>query len=279
MKYDLHSHSTYSDGALTPEQLIHRAKEKAVDVLALTDHDTTAGLAEAAQAAKQYQLQLINGIELSTRWKKHDIHIVGLNIDPGNNILQQAIDHQQQQRIVRGRQIGVQLAKQGIADAYAAACQIAGREEVGRPHFAQVLVQRGIVNSIRSAFKRYLIQGKPAYVATEWLSFNDTITCIKQAGGCAVLAHPARYHLTMTQLRLLLSDFKAADGQGIEVVSSAHNQQEIETMAELSVGHQLYASVGSDFHGPDLGWGELGHLRPLPSQCRPIWKLLHDANI
>ena len=153
MKYDLHSHSTYSDGALTPQQLIQRAKEKAVDVLALTDHDSTAGLAEAAKAAEQYQLQLINGIELSTRWKKHDIHIVGLNIDPENNILQQAISHQQQQRIARGRQIGVQLAQLGILDTYTEACQIAGRAEVGRPHFAQVFINRKRVNSIKAAFK------------------------------------------------------------------------------------------------------------------------------
>jgi predicted metal-dependent phosphoesterase TrpH len=274
--YDLHSHSTASDGTLTPTALIERALRQGVDVLALTDHDVLDGLEEAEAAARASRLRLIPGVEISVNWGSRVIHIVALDIDPSHSLLCRGLEDLRGQRLQRAERIGQRLARLGIEGAWAGARELASGQIVTRSHFAQYLVNAGVVSDFQAAFRRYLRQGKPAYVACEWTSLEQAVQWIVAAGGQAVIAHPARYGLSGLKLRMLLDDFKAAGGVALEVVSSSHNPAETRKMAELARHHGLLASVGSDFHSPEQGWAELGRVAALPKICIPIW---HDWDI
>ncbi|MBS0359461.1 MAG: PHP domain-containing protein [Proteobacteria bacterium] len=271
--YDLHSHSIYSDGELTPTALVHAAIEAGIQVFSLTDHDTLNGYPEALAAAKESSLILIPGVEISCRWRHSDIHVIGLRVDPANTLLQAGLERQQQQRIERGRLIGKNLENIGIPHAHVGACSIAGSEIVGRPHFAKFMVQQKIVPDIQTAFKKYLVKGKPGYAPMAWCDMTEAVQWIHAAGGQAVMAHPARYKLTSKRLRLLLQNFKSAGGVAMEIVTANHTPDDVQRMALLSQQCELLASVGSDFHGPTMGRARLGFLSPLPSTCIPIW---HD---
>ena len=276
LKYDLHSHTIYSDGSLTPEALVALAKEHKVDVLALTDHDTTAGIALAAKAAMDVGIGFMPGVEISALWKGsagyQPIHILGLGIDPANEALQVGLKNQEAMRIDRAKAMGEELAKKGIEGVYEQAKALAGDKIVGRAHFAQVLVQQGYAKDVKHVFKHYLAGGKPGFVPTKWAAYDEVITWIQGAGGQAVLAHPARYKLTTAKLKHLLKDFKAAGGDGLEVVTSNHDPKETQQMANLAVQFDLKASSGSDFHGPHMPWAVLGRLAPIPKGCTPIWQ-------
>lgn len=274
--YDLHSHSTASDGTLTPTALIERALRQGVDVLALTDHDVLDGLEEAEAAARASRLRLIPGVEISVNWGSRVIHIVALDIDPSHPLLCRGLEDLRGQRLQRAERIGQRLARLGIEGAWAGARELAGGQIVTRSHFAQYLVNAGVVSDFQAAFRRYLRQGRPAYVACEWTSLEQAVQWIVAAGGQAVIAHPARYGLSGLKLRMLLDDFKTAGGAALEVVSSSHNPAETRKMAELARRHGLLASVGSDFHSPEQGWAELGRVAALPPICIPIW---HDWGI
>ncbi len=273
LRYDLHSHSDCSDGTLSPEQLVERAKLQQVDVLALTDHDTIAGVTRAQQAAASAGLTLIPASEISAKWNKKDIHIIALAIDIENQLLQEGLQRHQQKRETRAEAMGDRLAELGIKGAYAGAKKICGKALLTRPHFAKFLIEQGHVSSFNDAFKRYLAAGKPGYVVTPWASMEEVVRWIRAAGGQAVLAHPTCYKLTSSQLRHLLRDFKEVGGVGLEVVTSYHNADETQRMATLAASMQLFASVGSDFHGIAEKRIELGQLRPLPGNCKPIWQL------
>lgn len=271
--YDLHCHSTASDGALSPTELIRRAHQKGVTVLALTDHDTTAGLEEASQAGRDLGLRLIAGIELSASYANQCLHIIGLNIDPSNPYLAQGLNKQQQLRERRARQIAEKLEKKGISGVYQAVVETTGAGEITRSHFADFLVAQGYVASQQDAFDKFLSKGKPAFVKTEWASLADAVNWIRLAGGIAVLAHPLRYNMSNKWMNLALAAFKLAGGQGVEVVTGRANADDIQSSLQFALKHQLHASLGSDFHNPENQWVELGRLAPLPAQTRPVWDL------
>lgn len=270
---DLHCHSHYSDGLHSPDELINQSVAAGVRLLALTDHDTLAGLAALHEAANPHaSLTVINGIELSTRWKKYDIHIVGLRIDPQHPELIKLNEQQNESRISRAHEIGQRLALAGVDKAYQKACDLAGHERVGRPHFAQVLVDEGLAVDRQAAFKRFLGRGRMAYIPTPWLSIPEAVAGIVNAGGEAVLAHPLKYNLTRTRLHDLVNEFKSAGGVGIEVVSGEMTVTQVQEMAGLALRYQLLASSGSDYHGANVSRISLGRQRQLPLNCTPIWQ-------
>lgn len=272
-KYDFHCHSTVSDGVLSPTELVQRAHEQDVTVLALTDHDTTAGYDEALAAASKAGIKLIAGIELSAGWHGKTFHIVGLGINPGNPALLEATRHLQVIRQERAEQIAAKLEKKRIPGALAAVTKAAGDSMVTRTHFADFLVSQNHVSSQQEAFDRYLAKGKSAYVATVWPELDLAVNWIIQSGGIAVLAHPLRYKLTANWMKRLLTSFKQAGGQGIEVITGRCNADEIKLAGTLANSFELAGSVGSDFHNPANPWVELGRLAPLPENVKPVWEL------
>lgn len=274
MIFDLHCHSNQSDGILSPEDLLSRAKTKGVDVLALTDHDTIAGLTSARQAADLHGVRLINGIEFSSQWGKGGVHIVGLGVDTTSSSLQRAISAQQDARTQRAEAIAERLQKAGFSAALEGAQSIAGDALVGRPHFAQWLVKIGAVANVNAAFKKYLGAGKPADVKYQWPDMSHIIDWIHGAAGVAVLAHPFKYDLTRTKMCALIGDFKARGGDALEVISGHQAAGVAEDLARIAEANHLYASCGSDFHMPDQPWQELGNFGVLPERCRPVWQLL-----
>lgn len=269
---DLHSHSTASDGTLSPTQLVRKAAEAGVSTLALTDHDCISGIKEAKKAAHQLGINLVSGIELSVMWSKRTLHLVGLNIDIEHTALNAVLADAEMLRLRRGRKIGEKLEKVGINSAFEGACALAGGSLISRSHFAHFLVAQGHAKDIRQVFKRYMIKGKPGYVAEEWMSLEQGIELIHKAGGVAILAHPARYHLSRTRLRGLLKELKSLGVDGIEVVSGSHSQDENKTIAQHALDFDLSASQGSDYHGPEKPWVQLGCLPPMHYRCRPIWE-------
>lgn len=273
---DLHCHSHFSDGELSPDALLSKAVQSRVRVLALTDHDTTAGIVSLREAALGSDITIINGIELSTRWKKYDIHIIGLNVDPKDENLSGLVKKQNESRIARALKIAECLAEVGIQDAYRKASEIAGHERVARPHFAQVLINEGKARDMKSAFKSFLGSGKNAYVCTAWATIEDAVAAIVSAGGQAVIAHPLKYKLTRSKLHELVDAFKSVGGVGIEVVSGDITVKDSNQLAGLCMRFDLLASTGSDYHGDRLSRVGLGQQRPLPVNCTPIW---HQWNI
>jgi predicted metal-dependent phosphoesterase TrpH len=273
-KYDLHCHSTASDGTLSPTELVQRASEKGVTHLALTDHDTTQGLAEAQATADANGMHLINGIELSTSWQNHCFHIVGLGIDPSHPTLRAGIQRLQLIRTDRAEQIAAKLDKKRIPGALAAVKEIAGHGMITRTHFADFLLSQRYVLTQQEAFDHYLGSGKPAYVSTTWAELRDAISWITEAGGVAVLAHPMRYKLTASWLKRVLTAFKDAGGQSIEVITGRTNPDDIRRTSLYASQFKLAGSVGSDFHSSANVWVELGRLAPLPKNIQPVWELL-----
>ncbi|MBE2894153.1 RNase RNM [Spirabiliibacterium falconis] len=267
--YDLHCHSNASDGVLTPSDIVARAATQGVKVLALCDHDTTRGVAEAQCAAKKHNITLVSGVELSTLWQNRGIHIVGLNFDPAHSAMTALLAQQAQLREQRAIQIGEKLVKCGLPDAYESAKRLAGGE-VTRAHYARLLVQAGKVKNEAQAFKRYLGQGKSAYVSANWCDIPHAIDIIHQAGGLAVCAHPLRYPMTRKWLLRLLNEFKAAGGDAVEVAHSGQSPDQRHNLAQITRELGLLASAGSDFHFP-CGWVELGKNLWLPESVTPIW--------
>lgn len=269
MRYDLHSHSTASDGVLTPTELVARAIEKHIDVLALTDHDTVAGIAEAKAYAQGKPIQLISGVEISILWQEKSIHLTALNVDETHPALVALLTRQQQWRDQRAREIGEKLAHIGIEGAYEGAKRLASGE-VTRAHYGRFLLEQGYVRNVEHAFKRYLGTGKPAYVKPRWCSLEEAIEVTHQAGGVICVAHPLRYRLTGRWIRRLLAEFKQAGGDGMEVCGANQTSDETQLLTRWAAEFGLAASVGSDFHYP-TGWLELGRLPALPASCLPIW--------
>lgn len=275
--YDLHCHSTASDGALSPAELVQRARLQGVTALALTDHDTTAGLAEARAAAAEAGIRFIDGIELSTTWQGKCLHVVGLNVDPAYPPLAEAIHNLQNTRLERAEQIALKLEKKRIPGALEAVRKAAGAGMITRTHFADFLLSQGHVGTLQEAFDRYLAKGKPAYVPTPWVELEIGVGWLRQSGGVAVLAHPTRYDLTASWMRRLLAEFKAFGGQAIEVVTGRSTDEEIKRVGDYARRFELAGSTGSDFHNPANQWVELGRLEALPDGIVPVWELLPKA--
>lgn len=271
LHYDLHSHSTASDGSLPAAELVQRARAAGVDVLALTDHDSVDGLPAARAAAADCGLRLVAGAEISVTWNAITVHIVGLNIDADNPLLRAGLASLRDFRDWRAQEIGRRLDKAGIAGAYEGACAYANGRIVSRTHFAHFLVAQGRAKSLRDVFKKFLVRNKPGHVPGEWATLADAVGWIRAAGGEAVVAHPARYPLTGSKLRRLLNEFKDCGGVAMEVVSGSHTREDVERMAGLARTLELKASRGSDYHGPENPWIELGRVPELPTGCTPVW--------
>lgn len=271
--YDLHSHTTASDGILTPAELVIRAAQMRVGVLAITDHDTTAGLAEAAAAIKQHQLplRLVPGVEISTLWENHEIHIVGLGIDIQHESICRLLREQSDHRYQRAQEISARLAKARIAGAWEGANRLAEGGQVTRGHFARYLVELGLASNVGQVFKKYLAKGKTGYVPAQWCTIEHAIDAIQQSGGQAVLAHPGRYDLTAKWLKRLLAHFAEHGGDAMEVAQCQQAPHERAQLGQYARDYNLLASQGSDFHQP-CSWIELGRKLWLPAGVEPVWR-------
>jgi predicted metal-dependent phosphoesterase TrpH len=273
-KYDLHCHSTASDGSLTPTELVLRAKNNGVTHLSLTDHDTVAGIVEAQITADSVGIKLIPGIELSVNWQNKTLHIIGLNINPDFPDLSQGIAALQITRKTRAEKIAQKLAKKNIDGALEGVKQLAGKGMITRLHFANFLVTNNHVETQQKAFDKLLGKGKPAFVTTQWPELEIAISWIINSGGLPIIAHPFRYKLTASWMRRLLSAFKELGGVGIEVVTGRSSTDDIHKTGKYAKDFGLSGSVGSDFHSPDNVWVELGRLAKLPADIKPVWHLL-----
>ena len=267
---DLHSHTSFSDGVLSPRELINRAIDRGVDVLAITDHDTIDAYEHVSPVRKQ--LRLVPGIELSTQWGSAGIHVLGLNIDVESDAIKTAARVQSNTRLERARRISENLEKKGIEDSFSAARNLSVGGYIGRPHFARHLINIGKADSMHTAFKKFMGDGKAGDVKKHWAELPQIIQWIRDANGIAVLAHPLKYKLTRTRLKRLLDTFIEAGGQGMEVVSGQQMPQQTRDMAQLCEQKNLLASCGSDFHMPGKPWAELGTFTPLPENVRPVWE-------
>jgi predicted metal-dependent phosphoesterase TrpH len=272
-RYDLHCHSTYSDGLLPPAAVVSRAVACGVDVLALTDHDEVGGLPEAQDAATRAGVTLVCGAELSVTWDQITVHVVALGIDPRNDALIQGLEAIRSGRSRRARSIGESLAAAGIPGAYEGAMRYVTSERlVSRTHFARYLVAAGHARTMKDVFKRYLTRGHPGYVAHAWATLPQAVDWIHAAGGQAVVAHPGRYDLSAARMRRLLAEFRDLGGDALEVLSSSHTPAQFAEFAAHARAYGLRGSCGSDWHGPDESWMDLGALPELPMGVTPVWK-------
>jgi hypothetical protein len=271
-RYDLHAHSTASDGTLSPNELMTRAHRSGVDFMALTDHDTLEGLPEAEQTARSLGLGFVPGVEISVTWEGVTVHIVGLGIDYHDSVLQRGLVSLRAFRDWRAEEIGRRLEKHGIAGGFEAARNLSNGRLISRTHFARFLVAEGHAKDLRDVFRRFLVSGKPGFVPGRWADLSDALGWIHAAGGEAVIAHPARYKVTRSKLRRLIGEFAELGGRALEVVSGSHSRDDYFTMAQHARDFGLAASAGSDYHGPENPWIELGRLPDLPPGCRAVWK-------
>jgi predicted metal-dependent phosphoesterase TrpH len=272
--FDLHCHSTASDGLLGPADLVRRAAERGVTTLALTDHDELSGLDAAREAARSAGIRFVDGVEMSVTWGGITIHIVGLCIDPANAALAAGLESVRNSRVVRAERMASELTAAGIQGSLEGAYAYAENPRlIGRTHFARFLVARGHVRDVKTVFQHYLVRGKPGYVPHQWATLDAAVGWITASGGRAVVAHPGRYKLGREEMRRFLSEFKAAGGEGIEVITGSHTSAHYAEYAILARELGLLASRGSDFHGPKESAFDLGGLPPLPGDLVPVW---HD---
>lgn len=274
---DLHCHSVVSDGTLTPEELAARAKANGVELWSLTDHDEIGGQHRAAAAARSQGMAYLTGTEISVTFAGNTVHIVGLGFNPDNTALAQGLAATRAGRGERAQEMAAQLAQVGIHGAYEGALKFVGNPElISRTHFARFLVETKVCRDTNEVFRKYLTEGKPGYVPHRWATLGDAVRWITEAGGLAVIAHPARYKFTANEEYALFSEFKAHGGVGVEVVTGSHTAAEYVTYAAMAEEFGLAASRGSDFHSPDESHTDLGTLPYLPGHLTPIWETLAD---
>jgi predicted metal-dependent phosphoesterase TrpH len=264
-----------SDGTLTPEELALRAKTNGVELWALTDHDEIGGVERAAAAAKANGLAFLSGVEISVTFIGQTVHIVGLGFDANNAALREGLQRTRGGRKERAQEMSDGLAKVGIRGAFEGALTYAGNPDlISRTHFARYLVETGVCKETNEVFRKYLTEGKPGFVPHRWASLKDAVQWITDAGGMAVIAHPARYGFTANEEFALFTEFKGHGGRGVEVVTGSHTAAEYVSYAHTAQEFGLAASRGSDFHSPAESHTELGALPLLPGHLTPIWELL-----
>lgn len=274
---DLHCHSVVSDGTLTPEELAQRAKAQGVTLWALTDHDEIGGQARAAAAAAACGLDYLTGVEISVSFLHQTVHIVGLGFDVANAALAEGLQQTRGGRSQRAREMAADLARVGIHGAFEGALKYAGNPNlISRTHFARFLVETGVCKDTYEVFRKYLTEGKPGFIEHRWASLKDALRWITQAGGMAVIAHPARYKFSANEELALFTEFKGHGGLGVEVVTGSHSTAESTNYAATALEFGLAASRGSDFHSPEESRTELGALPDLPAQLTPVWTLLAE---
>jgi len=275
MNADLHCHSTVSDGTLEPEALAARAKANGVELWALTDHDELGGQRRAQAAAHASGLPYLNGVEISVTFLDTTVHIVGLGIDSEDERLRQGLAATRGGREARAREMADELAKVGIAGSYEGALRYVGNPDlISRTHFARHLVESGVCADTQEVFRRFLVEGRPGFVPHRWATLKNAVTWIGDAGGVAIVAHPARYKFSPTEEYALFTEFKGHGGRGVEVVTGSHTAAEAERYAATAREFDLLASRGSDFHSPDESRIDLGGLPPLPPTLTPVWDAL-----
>ncbi len=270
MLIDLHSHSYYSDGVLSPESLIRMANEAGCDIFSLTDHDSVEGLTEAKIESEKIGLNLISGVEISATWSNSTIHIVGLGIDEKNITLLDGLNQHKELRLNRAVRMARGLSGAGIYGALEKTQKLALGGMITRTHFAQMLIQEGICKDMKSVFRRYLTAKKPGGVSVKWASFVDVIDWIHVAGGVAVIAHPFRYRMTNTKIKRMMSDLKDAGCDGVEVVTGTSTSDEITLTNKWANEFGFLSSCGSDYHGWPNQRIQIGNLQELPEPKKCI---------
>lgn len=273
---DLHCHSTVSDGLLAPADVVRRAKQNGVELLALTDHDEMGGLSEAAATSRDIDLKFVNGVEVSISWgDDQTVHIVALGVDPTNEVLQQGLHQVRSGRDSRAARMAAELDKAGIHGSYEGALRHAGNPAlVSRSHFARYIVEQGHTKDVKSVFDYWLAKGKPGYVEHSWATLEDALSWIHGAGGVAVIAHPGRYRLSGAERHELFSRFKELGGQAIEVLSGSQQDTDIREFSRVAREFGFLASSGSDFHGVGESRVDLGKMPNLPHGVTPVWSVL-----
>jgi predicted metal-dependent phosphoesterase TrpH len=269
---DLHTHSTASDGLLSPADVARRAAERGVAMLALTDHDETGGLPRARAAAEESGVRFIDGVEISIEWGGLQVHIVGLDFNVEDAALIAGLESVRSGRTARAQRMSAELEKIGIPGSFAGAMRYAENPSlIGRSHFARYLVEIGVCRDVRSVFDSYLVPGKPGYVTHRWATLAEAVGWILGAGGVPVVAHPGRYKFSREEMRDLLDEFKGLGGQAIEVVSGSHSPEHLAEFSRLAREYGFLASCGSDFHGPEESYVNVGGHAPLPDGVTPVW--------
>lgn len=255
---DFHTHSLASDGALEPIDLLLQAKEAGVSRFAITDHDTLAGYLSVKGSQAARDVGLVSGVELSCRWAKTTIHVVGLGFDDSAAEIIDMVTSLSDARIERAKTIAQRLENAGFSGALDGALKVANGSQIGRPHFAQWMLDAGHVASLTEAFDKYLGAGKVGDVKAFWPAMADVVRAITASGGVAVLAHPLKYRLTGMKLRALINDFKAAGGTCLEILNGRQPEVDMKRLSQMAESSDLLVSAGSDFHrsfeyGPTLG--------------------------
>lgn len=273
MSIDLHTHSTYSDGVLTPAALVRRAASRGVSLLALTDHDETGGLQEAEHAASEVNILLVPGVEISVAWNGHTLHLLGLDIDPHAPALADGLASIRHSRGERAVRIAAQLDNVGVTGSLPGATRHAGYSAaIGRSHFARFLVEQKHVRNTSDAFRRYLGAGRSGYVPPSWPALAQAIDWIHCAGGQAVLAHPNRYRLPPRAMQSLLEAFGQSGGDAIEISSDSRFKASAQIRLARQFGFAL--SSGSDFHAPGKNVADLGDVTEIPLGVPAVWQRL-----
>jgi len=272
---DLHCHSVVSDGTLTPEELAARAAVNGVELWALTDHDEIGGQHRAAAAAHAQGMKYLTGTEISITFAGQTVHIVGLGFDADDERMKQGLHQTRGGRGQRAMDMSDSLAAVGIRGAYEGALKyVSNPELISRTHFARFLVETGVCRDTSEVFRKYLTEGKPGFIPHRWATLRDAVSWITDAGGMAVIAHPARYSFSANEEYALFSEFKSHGGQAVEVVTGSHTAAEYVRYADMAREFGLAASRGSDFHSPDESHTDLGTLPYLPGGLTPVWELL-----
>jgi len=268
MLIDLHTHSSESDGSLTPEDLAALARREGVAAIALCDHDTTGGLARFAEAGKKYGVETIPGVEISAAWSNGNCHILGLGLSRPHAPLEEALKKIRDGRGDRNMRIIEKLNSLGIDIHVREVKRMAGGDVIGRPHMARVMHEKGYVQSVQEAFDKYLAKGAPAYVDRFRLEPPDAVSLLRDAGCVVVLAHPAQLCLDSQGLNALVAGLIPFGLTGIEAYSPYDGATE--EYRALASQYALAVTGGSDFHGiskPDLRLGYYGENTPIPVEC------------
>ena len=270
---DLHCHSSASDGLLSPAELVRRAAGNGVTLFSLTDHDDLSGLAAARATADQFGMRFINGVEISIEWSGLQVHVLGYNFDADNERLNAGLETIRSGRITRARRMSEALEKIGIGGCFAGALRYAENPSlISRAHFARYLVEAGVCKDVRSVFDAYIVPGRPGYVDHRWATLEESVGWVVGAGGIAAIAHPGRYKFSRSQMRKMLQEFKQCGGQAIEVVSGSHSADNVTLFGRLAKEFGFMATCGSDFHGPEESYVDLGKIDPLPASLKPVWE-------
>lgn len=249
MMIDLHSHSTKSDGTLSPTALIEEARARGLRALALTDHDTVDGLDEAQGAARQLGMDFIPGVEIEIAFEPGECHLLGLGLTGRTDELREALASLAEGRKARNRSILDLMLESGVEASYEEVQAFSGGGVVGRPHFASLLVSRRVVKNKEQAFSRYLGKGRPFFVPKLSLEFGRALRLIKESGGVAILAHPMSLYLSWGKLPDLIRVWKDAGLDGLEAWHPTTKVRACERLESLGRSLGMLVTAGSDFHG------------------------------